>query len=745
MKKSTSILLLIISFLSALSSTINVNHNGTGDYEKIQEAINNAMIGDTVVVWPGTYCENIDLLGKSLTITSRMLLTDDEFYKYNTIIDGNHSGACIAIHSNEESVRIYGLTIINGTGYDMSGYGDKNWGGGILLWDTGDIEITNCIIRDNFSNGAGGGLFCGHANLFLSGTSIFNNHTNGTGGGLFFGEDKLEFDPDNLCNMYLNFAERGSEIAMWATEETFHIYLDTCTVLNPDNYFFSMYNSFGHPIDNYEYHIQNRRIIQFDKDLYVNPHTGDDNNTGLSPSLPLKTIAFANTKIYVDPSNRNTIHLADGFYSDSANGEKFPINIKPHINITGKTRNETILDGNYTTRIFMGNNTVSDFKISKMTLQKGKRINYESSMSLLPSVVYCRYFNENATFDSLIIKDNYATTWGAFRVSNSRNTRITNCDFKDNKGGYALVVSFLGRSDTARIYNCNFINNEPDYEQYEHPYGRAIKIAGSGTSFIGNCLFTENGQIAIHYYYRSDNYLNNCTFVNNCKDLDGSAIWVYDASLRIQNCIFHDNGEWPLNASVVEANDTQKLHIYNSLFEGGIDAIGIYNEDMFDFHYDGTNIDTDPLFYGGPDFPFNLSNYSPCINSGANIGDFMTDLPGIDLAGNERLLFDTIDMGCYEWNLTVGFSENSFPVEQKYLKVFPNPTTGQFKIKIDKEPPKELQLLIKSMSGKIIVSKHFSASSEIYIDMSDQPAGIYVVHIEGEKFLEFAKIILTDK
>ncbi len=42
------------------SQVITVKQDGSGDYSSIQQAIDAASDADTVLVWPGSYQENID-------------------------------------------------------------------------------------------------------------------------------------------------------------------------------------------------------------------------------------------------------------------------------------------------------------------------------------------------------------------------------------------------------------------------------------------------------------------------------------------------------------------------------------------------------------------------------------------------------------------------------------------------------------------------------------------------------------
>lgn len=46
-----------------------ISQDGNGDFCTIQEGVNNAKNGDTLIIYPGTYNENVDVMGKSINIT----------------------------------------------------------------------------------------------------------------------------------------------------------------------------------------------------------------------------------------------------------------------------------------------------------------------------------------------------------------------------------------------------------------------------------------------------------------------------------------------------------------------------------------------------------------------------------------------------------------------------------------------------------------------------------------------------
>ena len=104
-------------FLATLTSAAGSTINVPADYPTIQQAIIAAVDGDTVLVSPGTYVENIDFIGKDIVVTSSGGAAV-------TTIDGQNLKSAVAMLSGEpQSAIIAGVLITNGNGH--SGAGDR--------------------------------------------------------------------------------------------------------------------------------------------------------------------------------------------------------------------------------------------------------------------------------------------------------------------------------------------------------------------------------------------------------------------------------------------------------------------------------------------------------------------------------------------------------------------------------------------------------------------------------------------
>lgn len=147
-------------------------------FYNIQEGIDAASNGDTVIVREGTYVENIQFNGKNIVLTS----TDpsDRSVVENTIIDGSKSGSVVRFLGTEDkSCVLAGFTIRNGdVGYP--GHGGGIAGGGWLPEVHTRATILNNVISDNTAHRGGGLASC---DGYIANNTIVRNRA-GRGGGL---------------------------------------------------------------------------------------------------------------------------------------------------------------------------------------------------------------------------------------------------------------------------------------------------------------------------------------------------------------------------------------------------------------------------------------------------------------------------------------------------------------------------------------------------------------------------------
>ncbi|TSA24529.1 PKD domain-containing protein [bacterium] len=204
MNKTIALFTLLLSMFivnTAFAITINV----PGDYPTIQAGINASVDGDTVLVQPGTYVENINYNGKNITVGSLFLTTLDTTYISQTVIDGNNIASVVTFEGGENLTAVLvGFNITNG---------QCGAGGGITCIYSSSPSISNVTIAENSATdtyGGGGGIHCYSSSPSLTNVTITGNSASSHGGGIFCRENSSP----SLTNVTItgNSADKGGGI-----------------------------------------------------------------------------------------------------------------------------------------------------------------------------------------------------------------------------------------------------------------------------------------------------------------------------------------------------------------------------------------------------------------------------------------------------------------------------------------------------------------------------------------------------
>ncbi|MFH0777417.1 MAG: right-handed parallel beta-helix repeat-containing protein [Candidatus Eisenbacteria bacterium] len=136
------------------------------EYETIQKAIDAAAAGDTVLVAPGTYKENLVLTYKAVSLISSK-------GAQKTVVDAGRRDIALRCYMVDSTATIQGFTFKNGQGMH---------GGGVFLSVSSPRVIDNVFTADSATYG--GGLCVMWSNSVIEGNTFVDNRAS-YGGGLY--------------------------------------------------------------------------------------------------------------------------------------------------------------------------------------------------------------------------------------------------------------------------------------------------------------------------------------------------------------------------------------------------------------------------------------------------------------------------------------------------------------------------------------------------------------------------------
>jgi parallel beta-helix repeat protein len=185
------------------------------DYYTIQDAIDAAVSGDTVLVEPGEYVENIDFKGRGILLVSAQGVE-------KTIIDGAENGSVITFTSGEDSTAtVKGFTINYGAGSPAED--GRYYGGGIYCSSSSPRILCN-LVRENFvetgCGSCGGGMaILGNSCPLVEGNRFIANGVSSLcdalvnyGGAIYVAGSSAPLLRENI--FHYNYADWGGGIAV---------------------------------------------------------------------------------------------------------------------------------------------------------------------------------------------------------------------------------------------------------------------------------------------------------------------------------------------------------------------------------------------------------------------------------------------------------------------------------------------------------------------------------------------------
>ncbi|MBT4391207.1 MAG: hypothetical protein HOD35_00950, partial [Euryarchaeota archaeon] len=658
------------------------NNNGTSDFPfgTVQYAINNVAYGDTVILQPGTYQENVDFNGiSSITLSSLFLLSGDKSHLESTIVDGNGQNAVFFLDSHdgesEITLNISGLTL---TGGDNDG---GPYGGGLFVSGIDTLILNNMIIDGNYTsingNDAGGITVRGTNYVKISNSTISNNIADRYSGLAVSQSAEVELfnilvhsnsNPDTYHSVFLHQLDElkvvNSTIANNTVEVPFNSggmiinmnsTLDSALVMNSiisQNKYLDEEGEQFTIGENFQLQFQTGKLV------LINNYTEEGLVEGDSKIKRSSGNIFSQEDPFVDLINDNyaltnfTKAIGGGKSSISFNGETIT---SPNFDMVGSSRpNPEGTDGD----IGALENSLGEKLNTIYTVKQDGTGDYTTIQSGVNGI---------DDGDTLLVHP------GTY-YENIMITKQIVLESEDGAGSTIIdasgsgTVLKLNNFSTADYYGYPDIHSDIIVDGFTIQNGSSIGsgntsggiIIGVSNSIVKNCVIKNNNSHDGGGSFAEGGTFVNCTFIGNTSEFEGGAIKMASRgfsgfeSVSVTSCLIAENncssgsglfGQFNINSSTIVSNiggagigvsgaDSGPSIIRNSIIYGNSsEGVGSFDADitysLVEGGYLGTgNIDLNPLFVDSENGNYHLSDYSPAIGSGTSIGAQTTDIEG---------------------------------------------------------------------------------------------------------------------
>ena len=696
------LLITLITSCFVIISSAQIIHV-PADQPTIQAGINAATTGDTVLVAPETYFENIRFMGKAITLASEFINDSDTSHIFNTIIDGSQatdpdSSATVMFLNYEDSTSIInGFTITGGSG----------------------------VLSTFYNIRKGGGIFCNNAGALIMNNRIIENHLNheNKAGGAGIG-----------CQ-----SDDGDH---WIIIRNNNISYNSSTTIGISAYGAGIHASINTIIEN--------NLIEYNQCENTGSYFADGGAIEIE-QYPGDNII---TEITNNIIRHNSIEGYDCFGGGIViirakanlinNSIKFNTVVAEHNGNGGGIYFDSPLES-----AKLLNNDISDNTINGGNYGRGGGVAFWNPREKLIMI-------ENKVNNNITEADECRGTGVLFRcnqypvgeiqvlhnefIGNLGNLDANNC----NGGGVCLNDAY----DTLVVFDGNRFDGNTAILGGGLYSRRSYNLKVTNNIFSNNTSVNGGGLRLRHYESSKKATLHpqivNNTLYNNYSDFGGGIC----LSCEINVPVIFNNIFWE--------NESPN---YNDIYydDSGIDSIFVsYNnidEDEIYGPWTGIgNINEDPLFVDPENGDFHLDNCeSPCINVGIDALEINSTLyycPINDIDNETRPYENTLpDIGADETPCLETSIENHEDVSSStILNNFPNPFKDQTTIEFNILQSGFIILSIVDFTGKEIqslVSKQLPAGTHQF-DWNAKilPAGIYFLRLETNGIFETRKLLL---